>query len=79
MEAGDCPPLNINAMRAISVKSYLIQLRLCVRLSVNLYDLSEVLPHRTFYINFHVRKIPCFSMENLGQKTEHFMYSAGQN
>ncbi len=23
MEAGDCPPLNINAMRAISVKSYL--------------------------------------------------------
>ncbi len=22
-EAGDCPPLNINAMRAISVKSYL--------------------------------------------------------
>ncbi len=23
MEAGDCPPLNINAMLAISVKSYL--------------------------------------------------------
>ncbi len=23
MEAGDCPSLNINAMRAISVKSYL--------------------------------------------------------
>ncbi len=23
MEAGDCPPLNINAMWAISVKSYL--------------------------------------------------------
>ena len=23
MEPGDCPPLNINAMRAISVKSYL--------------------------------------------------------
>ena len=23
MEAEDCPPLNINAMRAISVKSYL--------------------------------------------------------
>ena len=23
MEAGDCSPLNINAMRAISVKSYL--------------------------------------------------------
>ncbi len=25
MEAGDCPPLNINAMWAISVKSYLNQ------------------------------------------------------
>ncbi len=23
MEAGDCPPLNLNAMRAVSVKSYL--------------------------------------------------------
>ena len=23
MEPGDCPPLNINAMRAISVKSFL--------------------------------------------------------
>ena len=28
MEPGDCPPLNINAMRAISVKSFLNALRL---------------------------------------------------
>ncbi len=48
-------------------------------LSINLHDMSEVLPYRTFYISFHVVKIPCSSMENLGQEIEHLFYTATQN